>query len=40
VERAFFLDVVVAESARVFELFTSEDQALLVRRDPLLVLYF
>ena len=34
----FFLDVVVAEGAAVFELLASEDQSLLIRRNALLVL--
>ena len=38
VERRLLLDVVVRESAAVLELLASEDQALLVRRDALLVL--
>ena len=35
-----FLNVVVRKSASVFELLASKDQALLVRRDALLVLVF
>lgn len=35
---AYLLDVVVGQSAAVLQLLTSEDQALLVRRDTLLVL--
>src|SRR6185312_13217033 len=38
VERAFLLDVVVSQSAAVFQLLASEDQALLVRGDAFLVL--
>jgi hypothetical protein len=38
VESALLLDVVVRESAAIFELFASKDQALLVRRDTFLVL--
>merc|ERR1712132_6285 len=38
VERRFLLDVVVRQRAAVLELLAREDQALLVRRDPLLVL--
>jgi hypothetical protein len=34
----FLLDVVIRQSATVLELLASEDQALLVRRDALLVL--
>ena len=34
----FFLDIVVAECSAVFELFTGEDQSLLIRGDTLLVL--
>merc|ERR1712240_818503 len=34
------LDVVVRKSSSVFELFASEDQSLLIRRDALLVLDF
>jgi hypothetical protein len=37
-EGRLLLDVVVGEGAAVFELLASEDQALLVRRDALLVL--
>ena len=37
-ESGFFLDVVIGESAAVFKLLASEDQALLVRRNALLVL--
>ena len=36
----FFLDVVVAQSAAIFELFASEDETLLVGRDSFLVLDF
>ena len=38
VERALLLDVVVRQRATVLELLAGEDQALLVRRDALLVL--
>ena len=38
VESRLLLDVVVAQSATVFELLASKDEALLVRRDTLLVL--
>jgi len=38
VERALLLDVVVRERAAVLELLAGEDEALLVGRDPLLVL--
>jgi hypothetical protein len=38
VKRGFLLDVVVGQGAAVFELLASEDQALLVRGDALLVL--
>jgi len=38
VKGALLLDVVIAESATVFELLSSEDQALLVRRNAFLVL--
>eukprot|EP01052_Picozoa_sp_SAG31_P031114 SAG31_NODE_3266_length_4472_cov_4.101142_3_plen_184_part_00 len=38
VESGLLLDVVVSESAAVFELLAGEDEALLVRGDPLLVL--
>ena len=38
VERRLLLDVVVREGAAVFKLLAREDQALLVRRDALLVL--
>lgn len=37
-ERGFLLDVVVGEGAPVLELLAGEDEALLVRRDALLVL--
>ena len=37
-EGRLLLDVVVAQRAAVLELFTREDEALLVRRDALLVL--
>jgi hypothetical protein len=38
VKGGFLLDVVVGQGAAVFELLASEDQALLVRGDALLVL--
>ena len=38
VERGLLLDVVVRKGAAVLELLAREDQALLVRRDALLVL--
>jgi hypothetical protein len=38
VESALLLDVVVGEGAAILELLASKDQALLVRRDALLVL--
>jgi hypothetical protein len=38
VESRFLLDVVIGESTTVFELLSGEDQALLVRRNTLLVL--
>ena len=37
-ERRFLLDVVVAEGSAIFELFTSENQSLLVWWNTLLVL--
>lgn len=37
-KRRFLLDVVVRQGATVFELLAGEDQALLVRRNALLVL--
>jgi len=37
-ESRFLLDIVVAEGATILKLLSSEDQALLVRRDTLLVL--
>jgi len=40
VEGGLLLDVVVAESASVFELLASEDEALLVRGDAFLILDF
>jgi hypothetical protein len=33
VQRRFFLDVVIRESAAIFQLLASEDEALLIRRD-------
>ena len=39
-ERRLLLDVVVRQRAAVLELFSGEDEALLVRRDALLVLDF
>ena len=36
----FFLDVVIWEGSSVFELFTSEDESLLIRRDSFFVLDF
>jgi len=38
VESRFLLDVVVGESATIFELFSSEDESLLIRWDTFLVL--
>jgi hypothetical protein len=38
VERRFLLNVVVAQSATILQLLTSEDQSLLIRWDALLVL--
>ena len=37
-EGALLLDVVIREGATVFELLAREDQALLIRRDALLIL--
>jgi hypothetical protein len=37
-EGALLLDVVIAQSATIFQLLTSEDETLLIRRDTLLVL--
>ena len=37
-QRALFLNVVVGQRAAVLQLLASEDEALLVRRNPLLVL--
>jgi hypothetical protein len=37
-QSGLLLDVVVGESTAVFELLSGEDQALLIRRDALLVL--
>ena len=37
-EGRFLLDVIVRESATVLELFSSEDETLLIRRDSFLVL--
>ena len=39
-ECRLFLDIVVWEGSSVFELFTSKDESLLVRRDSLFVLNF
>ena len=39
-ESGFLLDVVVRESASIFQLFPSEDESLLVRRDTFFVLDF
>jgi len=39
-ESGLFLDVVVSESSSIFELFTSKDESLLVRRDTFFVLDF
>jgi len=38
VKSGFLLNVVVGESAAIFQLFSSKDQSLLVWRDPFLVL--
>lgn len=38
VKRRLLLNVVVGEGASIFELFTGEDQTLLVRRDTFFVL--
>jgi hypothetical protein len=38
VESRFFLDVIIGKSTAIFKLLSSEDQALLVRRDALLIL--
>merc|ERR1712156_571817 len=38
VKGGFFLDVVVGQSSAVFQLFPSEDQSLLIRRDTFFVL--
>jgi hypothetical protein len=38
VKSGFFLDVVVREGAAVLKLLSSEDEALLVRRDAFLIL--
>ena len=40
VERGLLLDVIVRERSTVFELFAGEDEALLIRWDAFLVLYF
>ena len=37
-ESGFLLDIVVGKGAAILQLLSSEDQALLVRRDALLVL--
>jgi hypothetical protein len=37
-ESGFFLDVIIGEGAAIFKLLASEDQALLVWRNALLVL--
>ena len=38
VKGGFLLDVVVGERTAVFQLLSSENQALLIRRDPLFIL--
>jgi len=38
VKSGFFLDVVIGKGSSVFELFTGEDESLLVRRDSFFVL--
>ncbi len=38
VEGGLLLDVVVGESTPVLQLFAGEDQSLLIRRNPLLIL--
>ena len=38
VEGALLLDVVVGEGAPILQLLPGEDQSLLIRRDPLLIL--
>jgi len=38
VQRGFFLDIVIAQRSAIFELFTGKDEALLIRRNSLLVL--
>jgi len=38
VQGRFFLDVVIGESPTVLKLLSSEDEALLVRRDSFLIL--
>jgi len=40
VESGLLLDVVIGEGAAVFELLSSEDKTLLIRRNALLVLNF
>ncbi len=40
VQSGFFLNVVVRQSSSVFQLFSSEDQSLLIRRNSFLVLDF
>jgi len=37
-EGRFFLDVVIRKGSSIFELFSSEDQSLLLRRNSFLVL--
>jgi len=37
-ERRLLLDVIIGQGAAIFKLLSCEDQALLIRRDPLLVL--
>ena len=39
-QRRFFRDVVVCESSAILELLACENEALLIRRDPFLVLDF
>jgi hypothetical protein len=40
VKSGLFLDVVVGQGASILELLPSENQALLIRRNTFLVLYF
>ena len=40
VKFAFFLNIIMLKSISILQLLTSEDKSLLIRRNPLFVLYF